>query len=297
MTTDERDAAPEAAVPSSMSIWGRKASRLYLIVAALALVAMLVETLLGHPGAGSIFAAILSAPWSMLVAKFLPPLPGDWPLAAGLAIRMVPLALFMLLNAAIVAGIAARSERDVRGVASRASLLLFCALGLPALSGCILTSRQVVLVAAPVSETQIYNNGRLWTFYAFDLAASPAWAEHRGKIRAASELTLMGAFTNPATIISPPNPAVDVVIGGVPDTTPVFATGTELWGPLNLAYLETRRLDWNAGAKLFTHPGPLQAEIVGDGRFGIIVASVFPTPAFGGAEIHDFHLGAVLEVK
>jgi hypothetical protein len=68
---------------------------------------------------GSIFAAILAAPWSMLAAKMLPPLPSDWPMAAGLAIRMGPLALFMLLNAAIVAGIAARSERDLRGVASR----------------------------------------------------------------------------------------------------------------------------------------------------------------------------------
>lgn len=111
---------PESAPPSGMSPWGRKASRTYLIVAGIALVAMLIETLLGHPGAGSIFAAILAAPWSMLAASFLPPLPSDWPMAAALAIRMAPLALFMLLNAAIITGIAARSERDVRGVASRA---------------------------------------------------------------------------------------------------------------------------------------------------------------------------------
>ena len=102
-----------------MSQWGRRTARTYLIVAGLALVAMLVETLLGHPGAGTIFAAILAAPWSVLAAKFLPELPRDWPMAAGLAIRMLPLALFMLLNAAILAGIAARSERDVRGMASR----------------------------------------------------------------------------------------------------------------------------------------------------------------------------------
>jgi hypothetical protein len=97
-----------------MSAWGRRAARVYLLVGGLALVAMLVETLLGHPGVGSMFAAILASPWSMLVAAFAPPLPRDLPLAAGLAARMVPLALFMLLNAAIVAGIAARSERDLR---------------------------------------------------------------------------------------------------------------------------------------------------------------------------------------
>ena len=101
--------------PLSMAAWGRRSARIYLVVAGLALVAMLVETVLGHPGTGSIFAAILAAPWSMLAASFLPPLPDDWPLPAGLAVRMVPLALFMLLNAAIIAGIAARSQRDLSG--------------------------------------------------------------------------------------------------------------------------------------------------------------------------------------
>ena len=91
----------------------------YLVACALALVAMLVETLLGHPGTGSMFAAILAAPWSMLIAGFAPPLPSDWPMAAGLAVRMIPLALFMLLNAAIIRGIAARSERDLHGVGQR----------------------------------------------------------------------------------------------------------------------------------------------------------------------------------
>ena len=104
-----------ASPPPSMTLWGRRVARIYLIVAGLALLAMLVETLLGRPGTGSMFAAILAAPWSMLVAAFLPPLPQDWPLAAGLAVRMVPLALFMLLNAAIVAGMAARSERNLAG--------------------------------------------------------------------------------------------------------------------------------------------------------------------------------------
>jgi hypothetical protein len=111
---------PEATtLPASR--WGRRAARTYLVVCALALVAMLVETLLGHPGTGTMFAAILAAPWSMLVAGLAPPLPRDWPLAAGLAVRMFPLALFMLLNAAIVRGIAARTERDLTRTATRQS--------------------------------------------------------------------------------------------------------------------------------------------------------------------------------
>jgi hypothetical protein len=107
-----------------MSRWGRKASRAYLVVCALALLAMAIETFLGHPGIGSMFAAILAVPWSMLMAGMAPPLPRDWPLAAGLAVRMVPLALFMLLNGAIVRGIAARSERDLARTVTRAGVLL-----------------------------------------------------------------------------------------------------------------------------------------------------------------------------
>jgi hypothetical protein len=107
-----------------MSRWGRRASGAYLVVCALALVAMLVETVLGHPGLGSMFAAILAVPWSMLMAGLAPPLPRDWPMAAGLAVRMIPLALFMLLNAAIIRGIAARSERDLSATVTRVGLLL-----------------------------------------------------------------------------------------------------------------------------------------------------------------------------
>lgn len=113
-------AAQSAAAPSppapSMTAWGRRAAWIYLGVCALALVGMAVETVLGHAGTASMFAAFLAVPWSMLVAGFAPPLPANLPMALGLALRMVPLALFMLLNAAIVAGIAARSERDLTGV-------------------------------------------------------------------------------------------------------------------------------------------------------------------------------------
>jgi len=105
--------APSGTQQPTASAWGRRAARIYMILGAVSLLAMLVETLAGHPGTGTMFAAILAAPWSLLVAGLAPPLPRDWPLAAGLLIRVVPLALFMLLNAAIVRGIAARTERDL----------------------------------------------------------------------------------------------------------------------------------------------------------------------------------------
>ncbi len=99
----------------SMTSWGKRAALIYLGVGALALIGMAVETVFGHPGTGAMFAAFLGVPWSMIVAGVAPPLPANLSLPAGLALRMVPLALFMLLNAAIVAGIAARSERDLTG--------------------------------------------------------------------------------------------------------------------------------------------------------------------------------------
>ena len=109
------DTGTEAPTMPSMTAWGRRAALMYLGVGALALLAMTIETVAGHAGTGTMFAAFLSVPWSMLVAGVAPPIPPDLPMALGLAVRMVPLAAFMVLNAAIVAGIAARSERDLTG--------------------------------------------------------------------------------------------------------------------------------------------------------------------------------------
>jgi hypothetical protein len=107
--------APDAPASSFNAAWGRKASRTYLILCAIILAAMAIETVTGHAGAASILAAIFAVPWSMLAAAFAPAIPADLPMATGLGIRMGLLALFMLLNAAIVAGIAARTERDIKG--------------------------------------------------------------------------------------------------------------------------------------------------------------------------------------
>jgi len=134
-------------------------------VCALALLAMAIETLLGHPGTGSMIAAFLAAPWSMLVAGLAPPLPSDWPLAAGLAVRMVPLALFMLLNAAIVRGIAARSERDLARTVNRASVLLM--LGALLGSGCMAVKRvdwaegeRLMLAHASLLKDEVRGDGK-----------------------------------------------------------------------------------------------------------------------------------------
>lgn len=106
-----RDGTSTAA--PSMTLWGRRVALGYLGVCAIVLVAMVIEALNGESRNAGMFAAFLTVPWSMLLAGLAPQLPSDGPFVVVLAARMVPLALLMLLNAAIVAGIAARSERDL----------------------------------------------------------------------------------------------------------------------------------------------------------------------------------------
>ena len=108
MTEPQPPARPKAP-------WGRHVAAIYLLICAGSLVVMVAEGFVGRPGTIGFIAAYLSLPWSMLFARFGPELPANQSLAAGLALRAGILALFMLLNAAILAGIARRMERDVRG--------------------------------------------------------------------------------------------------------------------------------------------------------------------------------------
>jgi hypothetical protein len=95
-------------------------------------------------------------------------------MAAGLAVRMIPLALFMLLNAAIVRGIAARAERDLSRTVTKTVLLALVTL---APSGCRLMSRQEVFVGSPTQVSQFFNGGIERTECMFDLATSPQWVD------------------------------------------------------------------------------------------------------------------------
>ena len=113
--TEPSPTRDESTPPPSMTVWGRRVALGYLAVCAIVLVAMVVEAVTGTSRNAGMFAAFLTVPWSMLLAGLAPQLPHEGPFLVVLAARMVPLALLMLLNAAIVAGIAARSERDLSG--------------------------------------------------------------------------------------------------------------------------------------------------------------------------------------
>ncbi len=290
------DVAPPP-VPS-MTRWGRRAALIYLCVGALALAGMAVETVLGHPGTASMFAAFLSVPWSMLVAGLAPPLPANLPMALGLAARMAPLALFMLLNAAIVAGIAARSERDLTGRGVKALLLVLLAGAVS--SNCALSSSQRVLVAAPTSAFEWFNGGVEMTVLGFDLSAVPEWHDHRASLRDVTDLSLMGSFTDPTdSLLSAPAALdLDIRMNDTLSILPRSGTSTVIWGPLHLAPGETHRVDWEEGATRFNaNRDALRREIMGDGQFSLVVVSSKPPGSFGGASVDNFRLGATLQVR
>lgn len=287
--------APSEPAPPSMTLWGRRAALWYLLVGLLALVAMLVETVLGHAGIGTMFAAILAAPWSMLVAGMAPPLPRDWPMAAGLAVRMVPLALFMLLNALIVASIAARSERDLKSGVSKPLVLVLLAGFLS--SGCGLTSKQVVLVAAPTRVMQLFSGLEVFTLLEYDLSTVKDWSEHRGDVAGVTDLTLMGEFDNPSDGPFQPPAPVDVEIALNPSPT-LVVDAPALWAGLHLEPGTRARVEWGEGQRRLLHGAPaLVGELRGDGQFTLVVRAVAPPGAAGNVSATNFWLGAVLQVK
>ena len=104
---------PLATTPAA-SRWGRKAAGVYLAVAALAFVAVAIELVRGRPGLGVFAVSILTAPWSALLAPLARTLQGRVPDAALRPLGLVLALLCALLNARILYGIAARTERDAR---------------------------------------------------------------------------------------------------------------------------------------------------------------------------------------
>jgi len=274
------------AAATNLSRWGRRAAAIYLAVGALALAAMLVETVLGHPGTGSMFAAILAVPWSMLMAGFAPPLPSDWPMAAGLAVRMIPLALFMLLNAAIIRGIAARSERDLARATTRASLLLL--LAAPFGSGCTLASRQEVMLAPPASSFLFFTGGKEEVYATFDLSQVAAWRDHHTKIARVADLAILGDFGGSAV-------PLDVTLFLATEPLPSFTPGVDIWQPIHLEANSTKRIDWSHGEQLMTaNAATLEGEVRGDGKFTLYTVT---GGTASGVSIADLHVAAVLEVK
>jgi len=270
---------------------------IYLCVCVDTLAWMAIETVRGQAGTGSMFAAFLSVPWSMLMASFAPALPAHWPLAAGLALRIGLLAVFMLLNSAIVASIMGRgAAQDVSNRAAKAVAIAVLPL-LVLSSGCGLLSSQRLLVADGTVRSQLFNGGGTVGYvYAFDLSNVPAWRDHRAKLQGATDLTLMGTFTGGAS-------ATDLEAFFLTDPLAIPSdlfngTSPQVWGPLHLEAQEQRRVDWNEGSRrLGPDRDALRRAVLGDGMVTLFVRLGRPAAPGGEPTIRNLHLGALLEVK
>lgn len=111
--------APGAAAPEESlapapagSAWGRRTARVYLALAALSLAVALIEMVRGRPGPGSLALSVLTSPWSALLAPLARGLAASLPGAAVQALGLALAAGCAALNARILYGIAARTERD-----------------------------------------------------------------------------------------------------------------------------------------------------------------------------------------
>lgn len=271
---------------------GPRAAAIYLLVCAATLAWMTIETVRGQAGTGSMFAAFLSLPWSMLVASFAPALPANWTLAAGLALRVALLAVFMLLNAAIVAAIVGRAARDVTNGAAKAAALALLPL-LVLSSGCGLLSSQRVMVAAPASAVTLFNGGKVAAYaYTFDLAGVSAWRDRRAKLKGVTDLTLTGTFRGGGA-------ATDLRADIGTSGSGLFGgASVPVWGPLHLGAGETRTIDWGEGQRrIGGDPSALRQAVLGSGAFTLFVTVDPPASPGSEATIQDLRLGALLEVK
>ncbi len=134
-------------------------------------------------------------------------------------------------------------------------------------TGCLLTSGQVLIsfdLTNPITVPTVTTAIRV----PVDLNSIGDYSDHKGDLSDLADLALVGDVTNGNTATS-----IEFWITpgatNLADATAVRAdpTAIQLWGPLSLGVNETRRIDWDASAALFTGRQALLDEIKGDGAF------------------------------
>lgn len=104
-----------------------------------------------------------------------------------------------------------------------------------------------------------------------DLNTVSEYSDHKDELKRVDDLALIGSFKNnsgaPTTVVCwiVPSGAANLTLAQL------HAQGTRLWGPLTLAANETKKIDWNGSAALFTGRQALINEIKGDGHFALYV--------------------------
>jgi len=147
---------------------------------------------------------------------------------------------------------------------------LVLALASLAAAGCLLISGQFVVHYDLPSPLRLVANVQL-TGVDVDLNTVGEYNDHKNDLKRVDDLALTGTFRNntggAATVETwiVPSGALNLSLAQLQ------ASGTRLWGPLNIAANGTETVDWNRSAKLFVGRQKLVDEIKGDGRFSLYV--------------------------
>jgi hypothetical protein len=160
-------------------------------------------------------------------------------------------------------------------------LILGLGLGLLA-SGCILTSGQIQ-INFDLDDVSITSTGLVAA--PITLSEEQEYTDNKDKLKALSDLALLGKITNNTAL------PLNVEVWFTPAVT-AYTTETALkadptalriWGDFALAPNQTKQIDWNESAHLFTKAGKdalLKEAKDGDGDFSLY--------AVGTSGIYDF---------
>ncbi|HEX5029871.1 MAG TPA: hypothetical protein VFX78_00265 [Candidatus Eisenbacteria bacterium] len=163
-------------------------------------------------------------------------------------------------------------------------LILGLGIGILA-SGCILTSGQIQLDFA-VDDGTVTSNGLVGM--PINLSDEEEYQDHKEDIKNLSDLAFLGKFTN-----NTPNAFTVEVWMTQPTTLPYTDEGSmkadptavKIWGNFSLAGNQTKQIDWNESAHLFTKAGKdalLKEARDGDGNFTLY--------AIGSSGTYDFDI-------
>jgi len=156
--------------------------------------------------------------------------------------------------------------------------ILSIALATLTASGCPLISGQFLVKFDLPTPLQVTVAGAV-TRANVDLNTISEYKDHKKNMKDVADFALLGMFTNNTT----PAAAINLSLWITPGTTnyttvsQVIADGTarQVWGPFPLAASQSKKIDWDDSAKLFTESGKqeLLAEIKGDGTFTAYLVS------------------------
>jgi hypothetical protein len=153
-------------------------------------------------------------------------------------------------------------------------------------TGCFLISGQIV-VSANLGDLHAVNGLSSVGMYVDLSAESSDYKDHKDKLKDIVDIAVLGTFKNNLAV--PVSGEVWIVpspsgIGLLADQTAVIAAGgIKLWS-MALGASETRKVDWDASAALFTPAGKttLKNEIKGDGAFTLYL--------FGSTATYDIQV-------